>query len=212
MDKPRGVAAETEPLPPQQRLSEAELRASLAAFLADWDGASPLWVFAYGSLIWKPEFDFDRRVPARLHGYHRKLCLRSIKYRGTFAHPGLVAGLDRGGSCAGIAYRLPAAVVHRQLPALWEREMFMGSYAPRWLAAQPLDGGPRMRALAFVVVQQGPNYCGRLSEADLLHVLKTASGSLGSSLDYLQRTVQALHAEGLRDPKLERLARLALRG
>lgn len=212
MNRPSGVAAEIEPLPPQQRLTEAQLQASLAAFLAGWDGAAPLWVFGYGSLIWKPEFEFDRRVAARVRGYHRKLCLRSIKYRGTFAHPGVVAGLDRGGSCAGIAYRLPAEVAQRSLPALWEREMFMGSYAPRWLTAQPLAGGAPLRTIAFVVVPQGPNYCGRLSEAELLQVLRSASGSLGTSLDYLQRTVQALHAEGLRDPQLERLARLAAGG
>jgi glutathione-specific gamma-glutamylcyclotransferase len=204
MSRPTGVAAETEPAA-QRRLSADELRASLAATLGDWNGRTPLWVFGYGSLIWKPEFDFDRRVPARVFGYHRKLCLRSIKYRGTPEQPGVVAGLDRGGSCAGVAYRLPAAVAHRQLPTLWEREMFMGSYAGRWLQAQRLDGRGTVRALAFVVVRSGCNYCGGMRETDLLHVLATAHGIYGSSLDYLQRTVRALHADGLRDPHLERL-------
>lgn len=204
MSRPTGVAAETEPAP-QRRLSAEELRASLAATLGDWNGRAPLWVFGYGSLIWKPEFDYDRRVPARVFGYHRKLCLRSIRYRGTFEQPGVVAGLDRGGSCAGIAYRMPATVVHRQLPALWEREMFMGSYAARWLQARRLDGRGTVPALAFVVVRSGINYCGGMSEAGLLHVLATAHGIYGSSLDYLQRTVRALHADGLRDPHLERL-------
>lgn len=208
MSRPTGVTAETEPVA-QRRLTDDELRASLAATLGDWNGRTPLWVFGYGSLIWKPEFDFDQRVPARVFGFHRKLCLRSIKYRGTFEFPGVVAGLDRGGSCAGIAYRLPAEVVHRQLPVLWEREMFMGSYAARWLATRRLDGGGDVRALGFVVVPAGPNYCGHLTEAELIRVLTTARGVYGTSLDYLQRTVAALHADGLRDPHLERLLAMA---
>lgn len=208
MSRPTGVAAESEPLP-QRRLSEEELRASLAATLGDWNGRAPVWVFGYGSLIWKPEFDFDLRVPARVFGYHRKLCLRSVKYRGTVESPGVVAGLDRGGSCAGIAYRLPAEVVHAQLPALWEREMFMGSYAARWLHARRLDGAGSVRALAFIVVPSGQNYCGRLSADELVAILGSARGIYGSSLEYLQRTVAALHADGLRDPHLERLLQLA---
>jgi cation transport protein ChaC len=205
MTRPTGVAAELEPVPRKERLGADELRASLAAALTGWNGRTPLWIFGYGSLIWKPEFEFDRRVPAHVFGYHRKLCLRSIKYRGTFECPGVVAGLDRGGSCAGIAYRMPAEVVHRQLPALWEREMFMGSYAARWLQARRLDGRGTVRAMAFVVVRDGPHYCGHLSERQLLRVLTTACGIYGSSLDYLQRTVQALRADGLHDPHLERL-------
>lgn len=200
-------------MPPAQRpLSDAELRESLAATLAGWNGRSPLWVFAYGSLIWKPEFEFDRRVPARVFGYHRRLCLRSIKYRGTEARPGVVAGLDRGGSCNGIAYRLTPTMARHHLPALWAREMFMGSYHARWLLATPRDGGAPFHALAFVVVRGGCNYCGGLAEARLLAILRHARGIYGTSLDYLQRTVQALHADGLRDPHLERLARLAALG
>ena len=201
-----------QPLPARQPLSDAELQASLMDTLTDWNGRSPLWVFAYGSLIWNPEFAFDRRVPARVFGYHRRLCLRSIKYRGTEARPGVVAGLDRGGSCNGIAYRMTPAMARRHLPALWAREMFMGSYAARWLRAAPHDGGAPFGALAFVVVRDGCNYCGGLDEATLVSILRNARGIYGTSLDYLQRTVQALHADGLRDPHLERLARLAAAG
>jgi len=201
----RGIATEAEPAAQRTPLSGEELRRSLAATLAGWNGRSPIWIFGYGSLIWKPQFDHDRRIPARVFGYHRRLCLRSIRYRGSFDFPGVVAGLDRGGSCAGIAYRLPAAIARRQLPALWQREMFMGSYAARWLRVRRLDRNGTLRALAFVVVRDGPNYCGRLDEVELLAVLARARGIYGSSLDYLRRTVRALHADGLRDPHLERL-------
>lgn len=194
-----------------RRLTPHDLAQSLATTLAHWHGREPLWVFGYGSLIWKPEFEFDRRVAARVYGYHRKLCLRSVHNRGTPECPGLVAGLDRGGSCAGIAYRVPADGVRAQFSQLWEREMVMGSYSPRWLHVRRLDGHGGLTALAFVVRRDAPNYCGRLDERELLDVLARACGRFGTSLDYLLRTVEGLRAEGLADPHLERLAQRAQR-
>lgn len=193
------------------RLSPHDLAQSLATTLAHWHGREPLWVFGYGSLIWNPEFEYDRRVPARVYGYHRKLCLRSVRNRGTPECPGLVAGLDRGGSCAGIAYRVPADSVRAQFARLWEREMYMGSYAPRWLHVRRLDGHGGLTALAFVVRRDAPNYCGRLGERETIAVLARACGRFGTSLDYLLRTVEGLRAEGLADPHLERLAHRAQR-
>ena len=186
------------------RWTEAQMLASLAASLARWDGRSSLWVFGYGSLIWKPEFDFEAREPARIHGYHRRLCLRSVLYRGTHESPGIVAGLDRGGSCLGMAYRIAAADVSCVFRELWEREMFLGSYRPTWMQAR-LRGGGCAEALAFVVRRDAFNYCGGLSEDDVVEILLSARGVRGTSLDYLQRTVAALHEAGLRDPHLERL-------
>jgi cation transport protein ChaC len=193
------------------RLTPHDLAQSLATTLAHWHGREPLWVFGYGSLLWNPEFEFDRRVPARVYGYHRKLCLRSVRNRGTPECPGLVAGLDRGGSCAGIAYRVPAESVRAQFARLWEREMFMGSYTPRWLHVRRLDGRGALTALAFVVRRDAPNYCGRLGERETIDALARAAGRYGTSLDYLLRTVAALRAEGLSDPHLERLAQRAQR-
>jgi cation transport protein ChaC len=193
------------------RLTPHDLAQSLATTLAHWHGREPLWVFGYGSLLWNPEFEFDRRVPARVYGYHRKLCLRSVRNRGTPECPGLVAGLDRGGSCAGIAYRVPAESVRAQFARLWEREMFMGSYTPRWLHVRRLDGHGALTALAFVVRRDAPNYCGRLGERETIEALARAAGRYGTSLDYLLRTVAALRAEGLSDPHLERLAQRAQR-
>jgi len=194
-----------------RRLTQEELAISREATLAHWDRHSPVWLFAYGSLIWKPELDYEWRVPARVHGYHRKLCLRSVTYRGTLDCPGLVCGLDRGGSCVGMAYRLPATVVHAQFERLWQREMTLNSYVPRWLEIRRLDRPKLVKALAFVVRRDAPNYCGRLPEADVIDILQRACGHYGTSLDYLQRTVAALASAGLRDPHLERLARRAAR-
>ncbi|MGE5161522.1 MAG: gamma-glutamylcyclotransferase [Betaproteobacteria bacterium] len=201
------MAAPSADLP--QRLGREEMEASLQRALAPWDGASPAWVFGYGSLIWKPELVFDRRLATRVHGYHRRLCLWSRVNRGTPECPGLVAGLDRGGSCAGVAYRVPAREVRRQFERLWEREMFMGSYAPRWLRCRAADG-TEVRALAFVVRRDVANYAGKLSEAQILDVFRRgSSGRFGTSLDYLVNTVRSLREHGLRDPHFERLARHA---
>jgi cation transport protein ChaC len=186
------------------------MKASLAASLGRWDRRTPLWVFGYGSLIWKPEFDFEAREPARIHGHHRRLCLRSVLYRGTHECPGIVAGLDRGGSCLGMAYRIGPARVPEVFRQLWEREMFLGSYRPAWVRARLLEGGA-VAALAFVVRRDAFNYCGGLAEDEVVDILVRACGARGSSLDYLQRTVAALHEAGLRDPHLERLAHRAQR-
>jgi len=188
-------------------LTREQIVASLAPLLAHWDGRSPLWVFGYGSLIWKPELEFDRRVTARVHGYHRRLCLWSRVNRGTPECPGLVAGLDRGGSCAGVVYRVPANQVRTQFERLWEREMFMSSYAPRWLQCHRVDG-TFVTALAFVVRRDAANYAGKLDESEILAVFRRGScGRFGTSLDYLVNTVKSLHEHGLRDPHFERLAR-----
>jgi glutathione-specific gamma-glutamylcyclotransferase len=196
-------------VPPFAKLGPAELTASLDAALAAWDGHSPLWVFGYGSLTWKPELEFDLRVPARVFGYHRRLCLRSIRYRGSFDCPGIVAGLDRGGCCAGLAYRVRPEKLRAQFEQLWEREMFMGSYDARWLRAKRLDENERLDAIAFVVRHDAPNYAGRLGEAELIDILTRACGHYGTSLDYLVRTVESLRAHGVPDPHLERLAQKA---
>jgi len=144
-----------------------------------------------------------------VHGYHRRLCLWSRVNRGTPESPGLVAGLDRGGSCAGVAYRVPGPLARSQLEQLWEREMFMGSYTPRWLRCR-LPDGAHEAALAFVVRQDAPNYAGKLSEPDILEVFRRGScGRFGTSLEYLVNTVRSLHEHGLRDPHLERLVRHA---
>ena len=114
-------------------LSDEALAASLAATLAKKPAGSGWWVFAYGSLLWNPLFPFADAKPALLSGLHRHFCLWSLGSRGTSKVPGLVLGLDRGGSCRGVAYRLPARCARAELALLWRREMVVGSYKPRWL-------------------------------------------------------------------------------
>jgi cation transport protein ChaC len=187
---------------------EAAFHASLEAVLAGWSPRQDLWLFAYGSLIWNPLIHFVEQRRARLHGYHRRFCLRSRGARGTAENPGLVLGLDFGGSCNGLAFRIDAAVARHELKMIWWREMVLGAYAPRWVGIT--SGRRRVRALAFVVNHTHPHYAGRLSDAELTRILATACGRFGSCADYLLQTVASLQGHGVHDAHLARLSRQVL--
>jgi glutathione-specific gamma-glutamylcyclotransferase len=188
-------------------LTDAERAASLQATLAHrphpHDG---VWLFAYGSLIWNPALEFDRRCFARIHGWHRSFCLSTVAGRGTPEHPGLVLALDRGGACTGAAFHIPEPLLARELDLLWRREMLSGSYQPRWVPLRTDNGEALPPAIAFTIRRDGPFYTGRLPHAELVRRLSTAAGSLGSSADYLLSTRDSLRALGIHDPGIERLA------
>lgn len=192
------------------RWSEEQRRASLDSTLAlaGWHGEQDLWVFAYGSLIWRPEFDFAERRLARLHDHHRSLCLWSRVNRGTPEVPGLVFGLDHGGSCSGVVFRIPGRAVPETFSALWAREMSTGAYLPRWLTCDTDRG--KISALAFVIDQSGSGYVPRLPEDDLVRIILRASGTYGPCIDYVLQTAEALKASGICDDHLDALARRLL--
>lgn len=168
----------------------------------------PVWLFAYGSLMWNPEFAFAEARPALLHGYHRSFCLYSRDYRGTPERPGLVLGLDRGGCCHGIAYRLIPGGVGEALDRIWAREMTGGVYDMRRLAVRTAQGA--VTAQACVVRRQSPDYAGRLSPEAAAALLAGAVGGRGSGRDYLANTVRHIEALGIRDGLLHRIeARVA---
>ena len=201
----RAIYAST--VDPHRALSDDALDASLEATIKKKPPRAGWWVFAYGSLLWNPLFPFADARPAMVCGLHRRFCLWSLGSRGTVAAPGLVLGLDRGGSCRGVAYRLPANCARAELALLWRREMVVGSYRPRWLHVRPLQSaGQPLVALAFVVDRTHPQYAGRLPAARQARVLATAEGVFGSSADYLERARVALVTHGVVDPYLERLA------
>jgi cation transport protein ChaC len=195
--------------PRRHPLTDEELAASLAAALKRKPEGSDWRVFAYGSLLWNPLFPFEDARVATLAGRHRKFCLWSLATRGTSNQPGLVLGLDRGGSCHGVVYRLPARCARDELELLWRREMVLGAYHPLWVtvrcAAKPLV------ALAFVVDRAHRQYTGKLKLGEQADVLASASGAFGSSSDYLERCRVALITHGIVDPYLERLAALVAR-
>jgi cation transport protein ChaC len=191
-------------------LSDKERESSLDQILSNWDGTTPVWVFAYGSLVWNPQLEFDAKRCCVVHGYHRSLCLWSKVWRGTPARPGLVLALDRGGSCQGVAYRIPAAKVLPQLKTLWKRELVTGAYIPRWLNGRgcgpcSAHGHERITAVAFVIKRGDPGYAGELDASHLMEILRTARGVNGSSADYLRSTVRALAEHGIADRHLAAL-------
>jgi cation transport protein ChaC len=185
-------------------LTDAELQRSRNAFLSGHNGGS-LWVFAYGSLIWNPTFRFVERRPARLFGYHRSFCLRTSVGRGTAERPGLMLGLEAGGSCNGVIFRIAASAVDEETWVLWKREMIVGSYVPRWGTVRDPTG--KRRAVAFVINKAHPMFASDLPRSEVVRMLSTAEGNFGSSSDYLFRTVARLEALGIRDPGLAAIAR-----
>ncbi|MBV9734785.1 MAG: gamma-glutamylcyclotransferase [Acidisphaera sp.] len=197
----------TRAAPGVQWWSEAERAHSLASTLAlrplPHDG---VWLFAYGSLIWNPTIHFAERRVARIRGWHRAFCLATAAGRGTPENPGLVLGMDRGGTCTGCAFRIAEADVTAELAVLWRREMLAGSYVPRWLTVRALDGTPFARAIAFTIDRARPSYAGALTEAETVRRLATARGALGSGAEYLFRTRDGLRSLGLRDRTVEHLA------
>jgi cation transport protein ChaC len=166
-----------------------------------------LWVFGYGSLIWRPGFEFIERVPARLIGEHRALCVYSFVHRGTPEKPGLVLGLDRGGACRGVAFRIPEMKRGETVAYLRAREQVTSVYREVmrsvWLED---DARQRVSALAYVVDRGHVQYAGRLSMAEQLRHVLQGHGQSGNNRDYVLSTVKAIEAEGFRDGPLHQLA------
>ena len=169
--------------------------------------ADDLWVFGYGSLMWRPGFEYVERVEARLIGAHRALCVYSFVHRGTPERPGLVLGLDRGGACRGIAFRIVAKKRAATLAYLRAREQVTRVYLET-VRGVMLIGKPerRVEAVTYVVDRSHPQYAGRLSVAEQLRLVRGAHGQSGADRDYVLATVTALEALGCRDADLHRLA------
>jgi cation transport protein ChaC len=182
------------------------------------EGRSPdLWVFGYGSLMWRPGFAFDAVFKGRVTGYRRAFCIASAVHRGTPARPGLVLGLDRGGSCEGIVYRIPPDRVTNTLVYLRQREQVNGVYREAHVSVEILgrhdDAVPAdendpatVLAITYIVERAHPSYVGMLSLGQQARLIRGATGVSGANLDYLINTVEHLHALGFRDRALERLA------
>lgn len=181
-------------------LSETELQASICETLRSLQPNSEVWLFAYGSLIWNPIFRFVEHRIGTVYGLHRRFCLWTQLGRGTPDNPGLVLGLDHGGSCRGIAYRIAATDIQSELLLLWRREMVVGSYIPTWVRV--FDGKQELQAIAFVVNRHHPSYAGNIPYENTVNSIATASGQIGSSADYLMNTVDGLTSVGIKDRRL----------
>jgi len=177
--------------------------------LAAWGERGDVWIFGYASLIWRPEFEAAEERPAKVHGWHRALAMRSRVNRGTPECPGLVFALIPGGSCHGRAYRIEQPRVEVELRRLWGREMPSGVYDPKWLACRTPEG--IVRGLAFTLSKRSPSHTGALPDGELVEILRTANGRYGSTLAYLVETARSLRNCGIRDRDVERMVALARR-
>jgi cation transport protein ChaC len=170
---------------------------------------SDLWVFGYGSLMWRPGFDFIEQAPARLIGEHRALCVHSFDHRGTPEKPGLVLGLDRGGACRGIAFRVAAEHREATVAYLRAREQTTNVYREVmrsvWLENEPRQ---RVSAMAYVVDRGHVQYAGRLTLAEQARYVRQGHGRSGNNRDYVLSTVKSIEAQGFRDRQLHDLAEL----
>jgi glutathione-specific gamma-glutamylcyclotransferase len=189
-------------------------------------GDGDLWVFGYGSLMWDPGFAYAEARHARVYGYHRALCLLSVRNRGTQARPGLVLAMDRGGSCHGIAFRVAAPDVERTRLYLWEREMGAGAYRPVLLRARlhhesrsgtpgetrsgaPRGGDTRATVLAFVARPDHAQYFRAETPDQAASLVRQGRGAYGTALDYLRNVVCHLETIGIADGPLHRVLQAA---
>ncbi len=181
---------------------------SIERIAREWGGRSDLWVFGYASLIWRPDMEVAERRLSNVHGWHRALKMWSRINRGTPERPGLVFALLSGGSCQGVAMRVPRSHVPAALESLWAREMPSRVYLPRWLNGHTEEGV--VRALTFILPRSHPNHTGALTDAQYRAIFADrVGGRYGHTLEYAQTTLASFRQWGIRDPALERLVRLA---
>ena len=171
-----------------------------------------IWVFGYGSLMWNPGFPHLDVRPARFHGYHRAFCLYSHHYRGSEAHPGLVLGLDRGGSCLGRAFRVAARDADATIAYLIDREMF-GHEEDVYRLVWPRISvdAHRVPAACFVINPKHPHYAGKLPPNRIAELIRRGVGSAGSNADYLRNTIAHLDDLGIKDGPLHLIEKLVSR-
>ncbi len=163
------------------------------------------WLFAYGSLMWNPEFHYLRAETARLYGYHRRLCLWSVEHRGTLESPGLVMGLDRGGSCQGQAFLIAETDATEIIERLNHREMITGAYHSA-LKTLRLSSGEQVQGVCLIARRDHPQYAAGLDQAHTIECVRQAHGGRGSNREYVLNTAHRLQQMGMHDAQLEAIA------
>ena len=196
-------------LPGFRPAAEADYEELVSRLMSSRPKDGGFWVFAYGSLIWNPDFDFVDRRPARAHGWPRTFCLGwDYRFRGNVDQPGLMLALDRGGQCAGVIYRLAEEILEANLHRLVRREMSMvpTAFPARWIRVATADGP--VSALTFAMNRKSGRYIDGLDDGALADVLARACGFRGSMAEYLHATVSRLEELGVHDRYLWRLQHL----
>jgi len=186
--------------------SDGEYAAAVAALLAGAPPSGEVWVFGFGSLIWNPGFDYVEERLGTVHGWRRSFCIGWVRlYRGTPERPGIMLGLDRGGSCRGVAFRLPREAVTKNLDSVFRREHPVRWETPHmhWVTVATEEGP--VRALIVRTDRSHPAYLPDLAEDVVVEALATAAGERGSMAEYLRSTIEHLEARGIHDRYLWRM-------
>jgi cation transport protein ChaC len=166
-----------------------------------------LWVFGYGSLMWRPGFPLAEAQPALLKGAHRALCVYSVVHRGTHAEPGLVLGLDHGGTCKGMAFRVTAGAEDETVAYLRDREQVTDVYVEAVRPIRLLDGSGRvLKAMTYLADRNHPQYAGDLPLEAQIRIVRAGKGQAGGNVEYVLRTLRHLEEAGVHDPLLSDLA------
>ena len=190
----------------QYALKEGEYKKVLNSIMESKKNKGDLWVFGYGSLMWRPGFPYKEKQLGIVHGYHRSFCVYSHFHRGTKERPGLVLGLDKGDSCQGIAYRIAEENIQTEMQKIWEREMFAGTYIPTWVNVSTKHGN--ISAVTFIINHDHEHYIPDLELEEVIERVVRAEGICGSCQDYVKNTVKSLQRLGLQDSTMERLLNL----
>jgi cation transport protein ChaC len=189
--------------------TDVEYATAVAELLAGAPPSGEVWIFAIGSLIWSPGFDHVEERLATLHGWRRSFCIGWVRiYRGTPERPGIMLGLDRGGACRGVVFRLPSEAVAENLEIVFRREHPVRWDEPhmRWITARTAAGP--VRALAVLTTRAHEAYLPGLAEEVVVEALATAAGERGSMAEYLRSTIEHLEARGIHDRYLWRMQEL----
>jgi glutathione-specific gamma-glutamylcyclotransferase len=202
-------AARRRMAPDVQTRTEEEVATCLDMMLRGYPAERDVWLFGYGSLMWNPAMHYAEMRGGTVRGWHRSYCLWLKDGRGTPENPGLMLGLDHGGAASGALFRVPADLARAELLLPFRRELFTYSYEARWVSATTGEGP--VRAITFVVNRNGPRYVNRLDPQRIAAHIATASGPLGSCMEYLTLTLNALDALGLNDRMLREVHRLCAR-
>ncbi len=196
------VVEDPGPDPTLHYQSEEDHERLLSALLASHPRREGVWIFAYGSLLWKPEVEHVASRIGTLRGWHRAFCVRITRFRGSKEQPGLMMSLDRGGQCHGVLLKLPSADRDRQILGLLRREIISkpSSNVARWVTVRT-ESGP-MRAITFVANRRSPGYVGKIRLDEVAASLATACGHWGSGAEYLYRTLSCLGLMNIKDRNL----------
>lgn len=184
-------------------LSDEELHASRHGMFGGTAPTEDVWLFGYGSLIWNPTIHFAEKRSGTVYGLHRRFCLKTKLGRGSPDCPGLMLGLDHGGCCRGVAFRIPGEIADQELEIIWRREMVADAYKATWLKVHTDQG--EVPAIGFVMNRYHPRYIGRASDHEAAEIIAEAKGFLGRCSDYLFNTVEHLDELGIPDRGLTRL-------